>query len=68
MDQENSPIAINDGCAYYQNNAQHYFHETLTLDLSENRHKFLSYLPLQAHILDLVDIKTTLRNNYCILS
>ncbi len=39
--------------SYYQNNAQHYFNETLALDLSKNRHKFLTHLPVDAHILDL---------------
>jgi len=44
---------MNNCCTYYQNNAQHYFNETLTLDLSKNCNKFLSHLPSHAHILDL---------------
>ncbi len=39
---------------YYQNNAQHYFNETVSLvSISKSRGRFLSYVPQGSHILDL---------------
>lgn len=37
---------------YYNTNAKDFIEGTLNVDMSELRHKFLSYLPQAAHILD----------------
>lgn len=39
--------------SFYQKNAAQYFLETLDLDISSNRERFLNFIPKEGHILDL---------------
>lgn len=37
---------------YYNQNAKQYYKSTVSLDFSDNRDRFLKYLPAAGHILD----------------
>ena len=44
---------LNQTLSFYQNNAAHYFAETVAMDISANRGRFLRLIPKCGHILDL---------------
>lgn len=44
---------LNQTLSFYQNNAAGYFAETVDMDISENRYRFLKSIPKGGHILDL---------------
>ena len=44
---------LNQTLSFYQDNAAHYFAETVAMDISANRGRFLKLIPKCGHILDL---------------
>ena len=59
--------------SFYQKNAAQYFSETVDLDISSNRERFLNLIPNKGHILDLGcgsgrDSRFFLDNNYQVTS
>lgn len=59
--------------SFYQKSAAQYFLETLDLDISSNRERFLNFIPKEGHILDLGcgsgrDSRFFLENSYKVTS